>query len=130
MKIAALISRILLGLMFLVFGLNGILHFFKAPPMPPSLMKDTVTALEASHISTAASVVQVLCAVLFLIGRFIPLALTLLGPVLVNILIFHIFLAPATIWPGVVATALWFILFYRERDAFAGIFRAKPYSAG
>jgi putative oxidoreductase len=125
MKIAALISRILLGLMFLVFGLNGILHFIPTPPMPPSLMKDFATVLEASHFTVVISAIEVVCAILFLVNRFVPLALTLLGPILVNILLFHIFLAPASIGPGVFATVLWFILFYRERDAFAGIFRAK-----
>jgi putative oxidoreductase len=126
MKIAALISRILLGLMFLIFGMNGFLHFIPTPPMPPSLMKDFATALDAAHFTLVVAGIQVLCAILFLIGRFVPLALTLLGPVLVNILLFHIFLAPASIGPGVFVTILWFIIFYYERDAFAGIFRAKP----
>ena len=126
MKIAALIARILLGISFLVFGLNGFLHFMPAPPMPPGLMKDFADVMAASHFSVVVAGIQVVCAVLFLIGRYIPLALTLLGPVLVNILLFHILVAPASIGPGIFCTILWFIVFYYERDAFAGIFRAKP----
>ena len=70
--------------------------------------------------------VQVVGGVLLLAGRFVPLALTILGPVLVNILTFHITMNPGGIVPGAVATVLWLILFVRYRASFTGIFQAHP----
>ena len=69
--------------------------------------------------------IQLITAILFFANRFVPLALVLIGPVIVNILMFHLFLAPATIGPGVLVTVLWFIIFYYHRAAFEGIFQAK-----
>ena len=63
---------------------------------------------------------------LFLVNRYIPLALTLIGPVIVNILLFHTLMAPSGLPPGLVVTILWFILFYRYRSSFAGIFQSRP----
>jgi putative oxidoreductase len=70
-------------------------------------------------------VVQIVGGLLLLSGQFIPLALILLGPVLVNILLFHITLAPAGLPPGLFATLLWFIIFFGVRRAFAGVFAQK-----
>jgi len=125
MKIVVLIARILLGLMFVAFGAIGLFHLMTPPPMPDGLMKKFSEALNESHISQVVSALQLISGLLFLVNRFVPLALVLLGPVLVNILLFHIFVAPAGFQPGVVATILWFIIFYAHRDAFAGIFKAK-----
>jgi putative oxidoreductase len=69
--------------------------------------------------------VQVVGGLLLLSGQFIPLALVLLGPVIVNILLFHISMQPAGLPPGLLATVLWFIVFYGVRQAFAGIFVQK-----
>ena len=68
---------------------------------------------------------QLVGGVLLLSGQFVPLALVLLGPVLVNILLFHISLQPAGLPPGIFVTVLWFIVFYGVRKAFAGIFVQK-----
>ncbi len=128
MKMAIIIARILLGLLFVVFGLNGFLHFIPQPPMPPSDMTTFATLLDRSHYMWPVFALQLLGGVLLLIGRFVPLGLTLLGPVLVNILIFHIVFQPAGLPPGAVATLLWLIVFYAYRQYFAGIFtaNAKP----
>jgi hypothetical protein len=58
-------------------------------------------------------------------GRYIPLGLVILGPIIVNILLFHLTMAPSSIGPGLLATVLWFIVFIGVRHAFAGIFAAK-----
>ncbi len=125
MKILSVIARILIGLTFLVFGLNGFLHFLPEPPMPPSAAKNYVDALSATPYLQVVSGIQVLTAVLFLVGRFVPLALTLIAPVIVNILMFHLFMAPAAIGPGIFVTICWFVLFFYHRAAFNGIFAAK-----
>src|SRR5258708_19384425 len=95
MKITILISRILLGTGFFVFGLN-ILHPFLTSPPPPegSLAAPFVAVMVPSHWMTLVGAVQLLGGLLVLAGRTAPLGLVLLGPVLVNILLFHFFLSP------------------------------------
>jgi hypothetical protein len=125
MRIVAAIARYLLGLMFVVFGSNSFLHFIpQGPPMPGNagIFADV---LMAAHYFYAVGAVMVISGILLLINRFVALGLTLLGPVLVNILLFHIFMAPGSIWMGVFATLLWFVVFWQHRAAFAGLFQAK-----
>jgi putative oxidoreductase len=121
MKIAVLIARILLGLMFVVFGLNGFLNFIHGP-MPTGTAGQFVGAIASTHYFHVVAVVQLLGGLLLLSGQFIPLALVLLGPVIFNILVFHATMQPSGLPPGVLAFLLWLILFYAVRDAFAGIF--------
>ena len=121
MKILVLISRILLGLVFVVFGLNGFLHFIPGQ-LPPGLAGQFAGAMHQSHYDLVVSAIQVIGGVLLLVNRYLPLALTLLGPVIVNILLFHALLFPQGLAPGVVVAALWLILFFRYREYFSGLF--------
>ena len=88
MKIATLIARILLGVLFLVFGLNGLLHFIPLP-LPSGLAGQYMGALFVSHYLVVVFLLQVIGGALLLANRFVPLALVLLGPIVVNILLFH-----------------------------------------
>jgi putative oxidoreductase len=124
MKIAVLIARILLGLIFVFFGLNGFLHFLPAQ-LPPGVAGQFLGALFASHALLFIAAFQVIGGALLLIGRYIPLGLVILAPIIVNILIFHITMAPAGIVPGLVATILWFIVFAGHRSSFAGVLSAN-----
>ena len=124
MKIAVLVARILLGLIFVFFGLNGFINFLHAPT-PPGPAGQYVTLLGDTFYMKFVFLVQLVGGVLLLSGQFVPLALILLGPVLVNILLFHISLQPAGLPPGVFLTVLWFVVFYGVRSAFAGIFAQK-----
>jgi len=128
MKIVVLICRILLGLMFVVFGAN-ILHAFLPPqPMPPadSLAGHFFAAFGGSGWIKVVGLFQLLGGVLILIGGTAPLGLSFLAPVLVNILCFHLLLIGGVgIAPGVVATILWLVVLYGYRANFAGIFTAK-----
>ncbi len=127
MKIAILICRVLLGLMFFVFGLNGILHFMPMPPMPPSDATTFSTILMASGWMKFVSLLMVISGLLLLVGRFVPLALVMLGPILVNILLFHICLEGGKgIAPGAVATLLELALIFFYRLSFRGLFDAAP----
>jgi putative oxidoreductase len=125
-KIVALICRILLGLMFVVFGLNGFFHFIPQPttPPPPDMLA-FVTVLMKSHYMVPVFALQVIGGALLLIGRFVPLGLALLGPVIVNILITHILLQPSGLPPGAIAAVLWLVLFYAYRQYFATLFTAS-----
>lgn len=125
MKILTLIARILLGLTFLVFGLNGFLHFIPQQPMPNGPALQFILALAATHYVHVVFAIQTIAGVLFLINRYVPLALTIIAPVIVNILLFHGFMAPAGIGPGLLVTICWLIVFLYHRAAFAGLFTAK-----
>ena len=122
MKIVTLIARILLGLVSLVFGLNGFLNFLNMGPMPTGLAGQFMGALILSHYYWVVAALQIAGGVLLLVNRFVPLALVLLGPVIVNILCYHVFLNHAGAVPAVVVTILWFIVFYVNRQHFSGIF--------
>ena len=123
MKIATTVSRYLLGLLFTVFGLNGFLHFIhQAPPANPVAIQFLI-AVSASHYIAVVFLVQIIGGILLLAGRFVPLALAILAPVLVNILNYHITMDPGSIGPGLLATILWLILFLRYRSNFAQIFK-------
>jgi uncharacterized membrane protein YphA (DoxX/SURF4 family) len=124
MKIAVLVARILLGLMFVVFGLNGFLNFMHMP-MPTGVAGQYVGALFVSHYLAVVLIVEVVGGVLLLSGQFVALALVLLGPVIFNILLFHSTMAPSGLPPALVATVLWFVIFAGHRQAFAGIFSQK-----
>ena len=121
MRIAALIARYLLGLIFFVFGLNGFLHFIPMPP-PEGLAGQFFGALYMSGYLTAVFFLQLLGGVILLSGFYVPLGLTILGPVLVNILLFHITMAPAGLPLALVVTILWFAVWIQFRSAFSGIF--------
>jgi putative oxidoreductase len=124
MKIAALISRILLGLLFTVFGLNGFLHFIPMKP-PTGLAGQYMGALFVSHYLVVVFLLQLIGGVLLLLNRFVPMALLLLGPVLVNILLFHSFMAPEGLPIALFAMVLWLIVFAGVRQAFAGVFAQR-----
>jgi putative oxidoreductase len=123
MKIAVLIARILLGLIFVFFGLNAFFNFLHAP-MPTGVAGQFIGALYTSHFFVVPFGFQILGGLLLLSGRFIPLALVILAPILVNILTFHLTMAPG-ILPGLVCTVLWFIIFAGHRNSFAGILDPK-----
>jgi putative oxidoreductase len=121
-KIASTISRYLLGLIFLTFGLNGFLHFIPMPP-PTGTAAQFFGALFVSGFYVVIFFLQIVPAVLLLINHYVPLALTILGPIIVNILCFHILMAPAGLPLAIAVTVLWLIVAHQARSAFAGIFQ-------
>jgi len=125
MKIAVIIARVLLGLTFVFFGANGLHPFLPMGPMPTGLAGQFIVVFAQSLWVTVVASVQVIAGLLLLVNRYVPLALALLGPVIVNILVFHLLMNLAGIPPGVVVTILWLFLFYRYRGNFAGLFVAK-----
>jgi len=126
MKIVAIAARILLGLTFLIFGANGLHPFLPMPPPPAGLAGQYVGALFQSHYAIVPFLVQLIGGILLLANRFVPLALTLLGPVIVNILCFHAFMEPGGLPLACVVAILWFLLFYVYRKSFEGLFVQSP----
>src|SRR6266403_5658100 len=121
MRIASVVARYLLGLIFLVFGLNGFLHFIPMPP-PQGLAAQFGGAIFASHYWVVIFGIQVIGGALLLLNRFVPLALVSLGPVIVNIFFFHALMAPSGLPLALVVVVLWLLLAVRYRQYLAGIF--------
>jgi putative oxidoreductase len=122
MKIVTLIARLLLGLICVVFGLNGFLNFLNMGPMPSGLAGQFIAALALSHYFWVVAALQVAGGALLLLNRFVPLALVLLGPVIVNIILYHVLLNPSGAALAIVVAILWVIVFYGHRQYFSGIF--------
>lgn len=124
MKYAILAARILLGLAFVAAGVMNILHL-KQQSMPGD--GGLFLSILATHgYMTVVALVMLVGGLLLLVGRFVPLALTLLGPIIVNILLFHIFFAPSGLPEALVILALEVFLIFVYRLAFRGIFSAGP----
>ena len=125
MRIVILIARLLLGLMFFVLGLNGFLNFLNMGSMPTGLAGQFMGALFQSHYYWVIAALQVLGGALLLVNRYVPLALVLLGPVIVNIILYHVFLNPSGAPLAIVVVILWGIVFYSQRQHFSGIFAQR-----
>src|ERR1051325_10820447 len=121
MKAATVVARILLGLIFLVFGSNAFLRFLPMPPLPQGITGEYLHAFFASGYVYAIGGFQVIGGLLLLVGRFVPLGLTILGAIIVNIWLFHILMAPEGFGPAVIVGALELFLVWRYREAFRGI---------
>lgn len=125
MKIAALIARILLGLLFFAFGLIALTPFVPKGPIPTGLAGQFVTALVQSHYGLVVSVLQIVGGALLLVNRYVPLGLTILGPIIVNILLYHLLLFHMGLGMAIVVAILWGIVAYYHRQSFAGLFVQK-----
>jgi putative oxidoreductase len=128
MKPASTIARYLLAAVFLLFGLNGFFHFLPMPP-PSGLAGQFIGALFVSHYLTVIFLFQLIPAILLLLNRYVPLALALLAPVIVNIVCFHVFMAPSGLPLALVVVILWLLAFLGVRSAFAGLFQERMKSA-
>ena len=124
MKIATIIARVLLGLLFAVFGSNGFLHFMPMPPMSGHA-GDFIGSMNATGYLQAIAALQVIGGVLLLVGRFVPLGLTLLGPIIVNIGLYHIFMDRSGLPMAICVSFFWVFLLWSYRSAFAGLVRPR-----
>jgi putative oxidoreductase len=131
MKMSTLISRVLLGTGFIIFELNILHPFLNAPPPPAgSVTAQFAAVMVPSHWMTLIGAVQLLGGLLVLAGRTAPLGLVLLGPILINILAFHVFIQGGQgIAPGLVFSALEIFLIYAYRSSFRPIFTANALPA-
>src|SRR5260370_23080826 len=120
------VLRILLGLVMFVFGLNGFLHFIPLQP-PPGPGGEFLGALAASgYMLPLVSGTQVIAGAMLLFGIYVPLALALLAPVIVNIFFFHVFLARDGLPLAIIVVALELYLAWAHREAFAPLFGSRP----
>lgn len=125
-KAVFIAARILLGLMFVVFGLNGFLAFIPFPPSIPQSAGTFFGVMVQSHFSYFVFGAQFIGGALLLVNRFVPLAVVILAAVIANVLAFHITMWPATLAPmPLVATLLWFAVAWSVRDRFTPLLTAK-----
>ncbi|MBL8678674.1 MAG: DoxX family protein [Myxococcales bacterium] len=116
--------RVVLGLVFVVFGLNGFFHFLPQPPMPAAAGAFLGGLAAAGYMFPLIKGVEVLAGALLLSNRFVPLALTLLAPIVVNIVAFHTALAPPNPVTAIVLGGELFLA-WTYRSAFAGMLRSR-----
>jgi len=124
MKIASVSARYLAGFIFFVMGLNGFLHFIPFPP-PPGIAGEFMGALYVSHYLWVIFAFQVVAGALLLANRYVPLAVALLAPVIVNILTFHALVAPSGLPLAFFVAVLWAVIFVEVRPAFSGLFQSR-----
>jgi hypothetical protein len=124
MRTASTIARYLAGVVFLVFGLNGFLNFIPLPP-PGGIAGQFMGALYASHYLWVIFAFQVVSAVLLLANRYVPLAVAVLAPVIINILTFHALVAPSGLPLAAFVALLWVVIFADNRPAFVGLFQPR-----
>jgi hypothetical protein len=124
MRTASVIARYLAGTIFLVMGLNGFLHFIPLPP-PGGVAGQFMGALYVSHYLWVIFAFQVVGGLLLLVNRYVPLAVAILAPVIVNILTFHVLMAPSGLPLALFVAVLWAAIFIEVRPAFSGLFQSR-----
>jgi putative oxidoreductase len=125
MKIAIIIARILLGFVFFTAGVVSLLRLGKMGGMPADATT-FLTLMVAHNYTLFVALLMLIGGLLLLVARFVPIGLVLLGPILVNILLFHILFRVPGIATGVVCTVLEVFLIWAYRFSFRGLFTAAP----
>ena len=123
MRIASTTARYLAGVIFLVMGLNGFLNFLPLP-QPVGIAGQFMGVLYVSHYLWVIFAFQVVAGALLLMNRYVPLAVAVLAPVIVNILAFHALMAPSGLPLALFVALLWAAIFIDVRPAFSGLFQS------
>jgi uncharacterized membrane protein YphA (DoxX/SURF4 family) len=124
-RFAPTVVRVFLGLVFFVFGLNGFLQFMPQPPMPEKAGAFMGALAATGYMFPLIKSVEVVAGALLLSNRFVPLALALLAPNVVNIVLFHTVLAPGGLPVAIVVLALELYAAWTYRDAYASMLHAR-----
>jgi len=125
MKTITMVIRILLGLVFTVFGLNGFLHFIPMQPMPPPAVSFFGALAATGYMIRLIFFGQLIGGLLLLAGIAVPLGLIILAPIVVNILFFHLYLAPSGLTIAFVVVAMELFLVWRYQGAFVPLFTSR-----
>ncbi len=126
MKFAIIGARVFLGLVFVVFGLNGFFHFIPTPEMAEAAGSLMGALVATGYFMIVVKLVEVLAGLMILTGRFLPLGLILLAPVSVHILLFHVFLDPKSLPMAIFIIVLQLFLAWAYRGSFSGVLEANP----
>ena len=125
------VARVLLGLNFFVFGLNGFLNFIPPPsgPLPEGAVKLATAFVESGYLFSLIKGTEVVAGLALLGGRFVPLALVVLAPVVVNIVAFHAFLLPSGTGFALALAGLTLYVAWAYRQADAPLLTARAHAA-
>ena len=116
-----LIARVVLGLPFVIFGLNGFFHFIPMPPLPAEAMTFMVGLMASGYFIPFLKITEIVCGVLILTGRYVPLALVVLAPVIINIVLFNLFLAPQGLLLPIILTVMEVFLLLKNKDKYKAL---------
>jgi uncharacterized membrane protein YphA (DoxX/SURF4 family) len=122
-------ARVIMGGLFLFSGLNGLFHFAPMPPMPPAAGAFAGALMAAGYFFPLLKILEIAIGLLLVSGRFVPLAVTMAAPIVVNILAFHVALAPGGLGAPVVLLVAELYLAWTYRAVFAPLLRAKSDAA-
>ncbi len=125
MRIAATVVRYLLGLIFLVFGLNGFLNFIPMGEMSPGAMAMMGGLAGSGYFFPMLKILEILSGVLLLTGMYVPLAIAILGPITLNIFMFHAVLEPGGLPVAIVVFGGNILLAVANKESFKGVFSKK-----
>jgi putative oxidoreductase len=118
-------ARIILGLIFLIFGLNGFLNFIPMPPPPENMMKFMMGMMETGYFMPLLKGAEVICGILLLANIFVPLALIILAPICLNIFLVHAFMAPDGLPMAIAILILGGAIAWARFDKFSEILKMK-----
>jgi len=130
MKFAVIGARVILGLIFVVFGLNGFFHFIPNPEANEPMTAFMTALGETGYFMTVVKLVEVISGLMILTGRFLPLGLILLAPVSVNILLVHVFLDQGNLPMAIVIIVLQLFLAWAYRDSYSEVLQANAKPVG
>ena len=125
MKIAMIIVRTLLGLLFLFASVTYFLNLISPPEMTGNNKLFNEGLAASGYFFTLLKLTELVCAILLLTGRFVPLALVVLSPIVINILMVHIFLVPEALVLAIFVVLAMIFLAYCYRDAFKPLLTSK-----
>jgi len=123
MKHLPLVARILLGLNFTVFGVIGLFGLMGEPEMGEEASAFMGAVMDTGYLWPVIKVTEIVCGVLLILGMFVPLALVVLAPIVLNILLFHAFLAPEGLVLAVVILVLGLYLAHQNRDSYCAVLK-------
>lgn len=122
-KTIAILMRVALGAIFIIFGLNGFLHFISMPPLPDQAAKFMMGLGQSGYFFPLLKATEIVCGILILSGAFLPLGLVVLAPIVLHIVLFHLFLEPSGLPFALFTLILELGLAWVYKDAFQSILK-------
>ncbi len=125
MKHLPLLARVVLGLIFAVFGVIGLFELGPQPEMSEEAGAFMGAIMDTGYLWPVIKVTEIVCGVLLILGLFVPLALVVLAPIALNILLFHVFLAPEGSVIGIVILVLGLYIAHQHRESYSAVLQRK-----
>ena len=125
MKIAVIVARILMGLMFLQASVVYFMEWYPKDQVPPKDVMTYMTGIQTVHLLDIAKAIELICAICYLAGRYVALANVVLLPITFNIVLLHAMIDPGTVAIAIAILVVHLFLIYAYRKHYTGVFAAK-----